>query len=136
MKCAFILSFFILIFCVKLCVLIKMVLKNKNTIRDTKRTMCPFGEHWKLRCVLPFTFCLFFFSFLFFIQLQHLTQSSVNNAFVHCSCTHKFHFSTTFSLKMGLATLFTHLKIILLQCFQFQFSVSVTISSIQTDPKR
>ena len=35
-------------------------------------------------------------------------------------------------LKMGHMTLFTHLKIILLQCFQF--SVSVKISSIQTDP--
>ena len=28
-------------------------------------------------------------------------------------------FSTKFSLKMGLTALFTHLKIILLQCFQF-----------------
>ena len=36
-------------------------------------------------------------------------------------------------LKMDPTTLFTHLKIILLQCFQFL--VSVTISSIQTDPK-
>ena len=35
-------------------------------------------------------------------------------------------------LKMSLTVLFTHLKIILLQ--YFQFSVSVTISSIQTDP--
>ena len=35
-------------------------------------------------------------------------------------------------LKMGPTVLFTHLKIILLQCFQF--SVSATISSIQTDP--
>ena len=35
-------------------------------------------------------------------------------------------------LKMGLTVLFTHLKIILLQCFQF--SVSAKISSIQTDP--
>ena len=33
---------------------------------------------------------------------------------------------------MGPTSLFTHLKIILLQCFQF--SVSVKISSIQTDP--
>ena len=34
---------------------------------------------------------------------------------------------------MGSTVLFTHLKIILLQCFQF--SVLATISSIQTDPK-
>ena len=45
----------------------------------------------------------------------------------YCSRTHKFHFSATFSLKMGLTVLFTHLKIILLQCFlvfsfSFQFS--------------
>ena len=35
---------------------------------------------------------------------------------------------------MGLTILFIHLKIILLQYFQFQFSVSAKISSIQTDP--
>ena len=79
------------------------------------------------------SFALFFF-FFFLIQPQHLTKFSMNSAFVHCSWTHKFHFSATFSLKMGSATLFTHLKIILLQCFQFQFSVSATISSIQMDP--
>ena len=68
-------------------------------------------------------------------QPRYLTQSTGNSVFMHCSRTHKFHFSVTFLLKMGLTALFTHLKIILLQCFQFQFSVSVTISSIQTDPK-
>ena len=39
---------------------------------------------------------------------------------------------------MGPTILFTHLKIILLQCFQFSvfsFQFSATISSIQTDPK-
>ena len=36
------------------------------------------------------------------------------------------------ALFMDPTTLFTHLKIILLQCFQF--SVSATISSIQMDP--
>ena len=35
--------------------------------------------------------------------------------------THKYHFLTIFSLKTGFTTLFTYLKIILLQCFQFQF---------------
>ena len=35
----------------------------------------------------------------------------------NCSWTHKFHFSATFSLKIGLTVLFTHLKIILLQYF-------------------
>ena len=36
--------------------------------------------------------------------------------------THKLHFSSTFSLKMGLTALFMHLKNILLQCFQFLIS--------------
>ena len=71
--------------------------------------------------------------FLFLIQPQYLTKSFVNSASVHCSWTHKFHFLATFSLKMGHTTLFTHLKIILLQYFQFQFSISTIISSIQTE---
>ena len=43
-------------------------------------------------------------------------------------------FQQFFLLKMINITLFTYLKIILLQYFQFQFSVSTKISSIQTDP--
>ena len=63
-----------------------------------------------------------------------MTLSTVNSAFVHCLQSHKLHFSITFLFKMGLTVLFTHLKIISLQCFQFQFSVSAKISSIQTHP--
>ena len=48
---------------------------------------------------------------------------------VHCLRTHKFNFLTTFSLKMSLTVLFTHLKIILLQYFQF-----LVFSYIETDP--
>ena len=73
--------------------------------------------------------------FFFFPQPHYLTKSTVNSALVHYSRTHKFHFLAIFLLKMGPTALFTHLKIILLQCFQFQFSVSVIISSIQTDPR-
>ena len=80
-----------------------------------------------------FFFLRFPFSF-FFSKPQWLTKSSVNSAFVHYSRTHKLHFSATFSLKMGLTVLFTHLKIISQQCFQFQFSVLAKISSIQMDP--
>ena len=58
----------------------------------------------------------------------------VNSASVHCSWTHKFHFSVNFSLKMGLTALFTHLKIILLQCFQFSVFSFSKINPIQTDP--
>ena len=47
---------------------------------------------------------------------------------VHCLWTHKFYFSATFLLKMSLTVLFTHLKIILLQCFSFS-----VFSCIQTD---
>ena len=48
--------------------------------------------------------------------------------------THKFHFSATFSSKMGSTALFTYLKIILLQCFQFSVFNFSKISYIQTDP--
>ena len=54
-----------------------------------------------------------FQTFFFFWQLHLL----------YCSWIHKFHFSATFSLKMSSMALFTYLKIILLQCFQFSVSV-------------
>ena len=60
-------------------------------------------------------FCIFFF----FWQ-PHMTNSTVNSAQIYCLRTHIFHFSATFLLKTGPTILFTHLKIILLQCFQFQ----------------
>ena len=43
---------------------------------------------------------------------------------------HKLHFLSIFSLKMGLTLLFTHLKIILLQYFQFSVFNFSKISSI------
>ena len=68
-----------------------------------------------LRCVLRFHF--------FFFNSRFCWLFSVNSASVHYSRTHKFHFLTTFSLKIGLTVLFTHLKIILLvfSVFSFQF---------------
>ena len=48
---------------------------------------------------------------------------------MHYSWTHKFHFSATFSLKMSLTVLFTHLKIILLQYFSI-FSFSFQFSTV------
>ena len=62
-------------------------------------------------------------------------HSSMNSTSVHCLRTHKFHFLSIFSLKMSPTALFTHLKIILLQCFQFSVFSFSKISSIQTDPK-
>ena len=61
------------------------------------------------------------FIYLFFLlSTAKVNFSTVNSVSVHCSWTHKYYFLTTFSLKMGLTALFIHLKIILLQCFQFQ----------------
>ena len=60
-----------------------------------------------------------FSSFLFFF----LFGKSAFQHFQWVPCTvygtHKSLFSHKLSLKMGLMILFTHLKIILLQCFQF-----------------
>ena len=75
--------------------------------------------------VLPF-FC-FFFSFLACVSgglrlLFNVDFSTVNSVFMYCmycSRTHKYHFLTIFLLKIGSMVLFTHLKFILLQCFQF-----------------
>ena len=61
--------------------------------------------------------------------------STMNSVYVHYLRTHKLHFSATFSLKMGPTILFTHLKITLLQYFQFSVFSFSKISSIQTDPK-
>ena len=61
---------------------------------------------------------VWFFLLFFFSESVHT---------VYYLWTHKFHFSTIFSLKIGPTILFTHLKIILLQyfsvfSFSFQFS--------------
>ena len=70
-----------------------------------------------------------FFFFFFKPQLLTILRWTVNGCTVHGS--HKLHFLTTFLLKIDPKELFIHLKIILLQCFQF----SAKISCIQTDHK-
>ena len=75
--------------------------------------------------------CFFFF---FFFKLAFVDFFMVNIAPMHCLRTHKLQFLVIFSLKIGHTVLFTHLKIISLQCFYFQFSVSAKINCIQTDP--
>ena len=109
-----------------------------NSFQSTKilinfKTKCPFGLQWFWRLRFSSTFFSFFF---FFFSLHSLLCQlwTVHPCIFHGF--HKLHFSATFLLKMGPTTLFTHLKIISLQFFQFQFSVSVKISLIQTDPKR
>ena len=59
-------------------------------------------------CTVQWTVAAKFDFSIFFSQSVHI---------VHCSWTHKFHFSVTFSLKSGPTVLFTYLKIILLQYF-------------------
>ena len=104
--------------------------------------------HWSCVCVCDkLCFRSFFFFFLFFLfsrVLEECGYCSMNSAWtvaanvdfsqwtVHCSWTYKFHFSTTFSLKMGPMALFTYLKNILLQCFQFSVFSFSKISSIHT----
>ena len=59
------------------------------------------------------------------LTCQTIFSQSVHT--VHCLRTHKFYFSTIFSLKIDPTVLFTYLKTILLQCFS-------VFNCIQTDP--
>ena len=83
---------------------------------------------WVLR--FPFFFLFFFLArvsgdkrllFMNSSRTIWLFNPFLAHQWIPCTVhkTHKSHFSTTFSLKMGLTVLFTHLKIILLQYFQF-----------------
>ena len=86
-------------------------------------------NQWTHVCVLRF--CSFFFfshvlekrdycsCTVYWTVTANVDFSAVNSASVYYSWTHKFHFSATFSLKIGPIALLTHLKIILLECFQF-----------------
>ena len=101
--------------------------KNKGFFFYYYQIVEDYGAVWIPRFCVAFSamrvFLLLFSFFSFFlVQPQLLTNSPVNSARMYCSRTHKFHFLATFSLKMGPTILFTYLKIILLQ--RFQFSVS------------
>ena len=78
---------------------------------------------------------------LFSVQAKHTLSVSLGSTFcaflsgciflvglVHCLWDLQVLFSTKTTLKLGPTALFTHLKIILLQCFQFS-----VISNIQID---
>ena len=82
------------------------------------------------------SFCVFHFILFYFIffQPQSLTKSSVNSIFMHCSQIPQI--IAIFLLKIDPTALFIYLKIISLQCFIFQFSVSVQISCIQMDQSK
>ena len=90
---------------------------------------------WVFGCTACFWVCIFFsfFFFLFFFLLFETNNIIQNTVYI----LFKGPTTTLFIkkiLKIDLMILFTCLKIILLQCFQF--SVSAKISCIQTDPKR
>ena len=80
---------------------------------------------------VPAILCFTFFDFFFFFLRRALTEFQWFPCTIHR--TYKPLFLTKLSLKMGFTVLFTHLKIILLQCFYF--SVLNIISGIQTNPK-
>ena len=74
---------------------------------------------WVFGCTACFWVCIFFFLFSFFFLLFE-TNNTIQNT-VHALLKGP---TTTLLrkkkiLKIGLTALFTHLKIILLQCFQF-----------------
>ena len=87
-----------------------------------------------LKLRFTFTFLFFFFFFLahisgakrlLFMHYLWTVTTTFNQVFrgqCICSWTHKLHFSATFSIKMSPMVLFTHLKFILLQYFQFSVS--------------
>ena len=97
---------------------------------------------FQIRIILPVlvsAFLFFFFYAPLFFTFQPVTvhsKISTPMGLMHCSWTHTLHFSITFSLKMDPMVLFIHLKIILLQYFQFLVFSFIKISSIQTDPKK
>ena len=115
---------------------------TKTTIRmlhchklDKSSSMCIFSICLD-RTYMVFVICVAFCSFFFFPRVSETKfswngycSSTVAEIFyfsehqwIPCTVhkTHKLHFSSTFSLKMGLTALCMYLKIILLQCFQFQ----------------
>ena len=92
----------------------------------------PFALSWNPR--LHFS-PRFSFYFLFFFQPAIVDFVNCEQCICVLFMVPQITLFSIFLLKMGPTILFTHLKIISLQCFQFQFSVSAKISSIQTHPQ-
>ena len=70
--------------------------------------------------VYVFLFLHILLFFFFFSSRNYWSSLSWTVHFCTGHRTNKLYFSVIFSLKIGPTMLFTHLKIILLQCFQFQ----------------
>ena len=75
-----------------------------------------------------------FSSSFFFLDAHFCGCDVFPVGLVHCSQDPQTSFLLKISLKMDLTALFTYLKIILLQCFQFLVSVFSKISYIQAHP--
>ena len=106
------------------------VMIGKNTFkRQISIFRCGLDKDYRVYVLegTRFRFFFFFFYTRFSWRIE-VTVHTVRLLFTHCFVLFT-HFSTNFSLKMGPMALFTHLKIILLQYFQF----SAKISCIQTD---
>ena len=95
---------------------------------------------WAYRANAFWVSCFFFF--FFFSTRMNSNNTILAHGFTvqETKCTvHKtynhFILKKIYILKMGPTALFTHLKIILLQCFQFSVFSFSKISSIQTDSK-
>ena len=108
-----------------------------------ERTTSPFGLGWNSwNAHLHFSFFFFFHTyqanfFTVYLLLQLLFINSSSKVWLfphflhkfHCLWTHKFHFSTTFSLKMGPTVLFTHLKTILRTKFSYKIGCSLKLQT-------
>ena len=113
------------LFTVELSTIVGWTKKKKKAKRTTIK--CGLGISW----IQTAPKCLFHV-FVFHIFFFFLRRAFMLFQWVLCTDrrTYKPIFSTKLLLKMGLMALFTYLKIILLQCFQF-----LTLSDIQTHPK-
>ena len=107
--------------------------KTTTSIEKINITTCPFGLGLLRVCVLSFTFpFFFFFSKIWIVTALFMHMDSLyrrQSALFTGPTTTLFRKKI---LKMNRMTLFTHLKIILLQCFQF--SVFSKICCIRMDP--
>ena len=106
-------------------------LKNQRGFNLLRMIQVAFGYRRKdTICVWRF---LFFSFFLMHVDYPvHETLCTIHALFTHCSWDPQpLYLEKKYILKMSLTILFTYLKFILLQCFQF--SVFSKINSIQKD---
>ena len=106
--------------------------KTTTSIEKINITTCPFGLGLLRVRVLSFTFPFFFSKRMNSNSAVHAHGFTVQEAKCTVHRTYNHIILKQNILKMGPVALFTQLKIILLQCFQF--SVFSKIGCIRTDP--